>query len=69
MCWADKSGIKLQNDRNAAVSSESHLFIEGAIHISTIDWWIECEVFPVFPFKFFKLIIAWGTVPFKSKES
>lgn len=47
-------------------SSDFHLFIESAIHICTIDWGIEREIFPVFPFKLFKFTIAWGTVPFKS---
>lgn len=64
--------MTLQNYKNAAaekVSPGSHLFIESAIHICTIDWGIECEIFPVFPFKLFKLTIAWGTVPFKSKRS
>lgn len=67
MCWADKNGIKLQ--KTTAASGGSHLFIESAIHICTIDWGIECEIFPVFPFKLFKLTIAWCTVPFKSKQS
>lgn len=51
------------------VASESHLFIKSAIHICTIDWGIESKIFPVFPFELFKLTIAWGTVPFKSKRS
>ena len=47
------------------VCRESHLFIESAVHIRTVDWGIKCEIFPVLPFKFFKLTIAWGTVPFR----
>lgn len=50
------------------VSSEPHLFIEGTIHICTIDGRIECKIFPVFPLELFKLTIAWGTVPFESKK-
>ena len=56
-----KTAKTLQRD-----SSDFHLFIESAIHICTIDWGIEREIFPVFSFKLFKFTIAWGTVPFKS---
>lgn len=66
-----KMSFRYKITKNSAqgVARESHLFIESAIHVCTIDRGVESKIFPVFPFKLFKLTIAWGTVPVKRKRS